>query len=236
MLYISQNNTLRQVSALFSIQPDPRIIEPYKWIQGDGDAYIRLNSNKVTNGSVEFEMEFMVDMLSSGPYTNLSGTSKTYNGIKQFAFGLSLIPYSDTTFGCSYARLAQEPPSAVGTFNIGDTLDVKVTDTTMTINGIEYIIGTETYKGVDADVQVFWNNFDGDRNKRFKGSVSHIRLWNNNILVRDLTPAMSIAEIPEENSYNGTIISANVPGMWDSVEDKFYINANKNNGKFTLKN
>lgn len=227
---------MREVNALYSAQHDPRMVMPYKWIQGDGDAYISLSSNKVTNGNVVFEIEFLVDMLSAGTCTNVSGSSKTYNGIKQFAFGLSLIPYSESTFGCSYARLSQEHPEPFGIFNVGDKLLVRVTDTTMDVNGTTYTIGTENYRGIDADINVFWNNYESDRNKRFRGSVSRIKLWNNDILVRDLTPALSLVEIPAEKSYKNTIIPAETAGMWDSVEEKFYFNANRNNGKFKLKN
>ena len=84
-------------------------------------------------------------------------------------------------------------------FSVNNTIQKFFTGTVTNPNNLTFALFGLKYSATTTD------------NRRFKGRIYYFKIWNNNILIRDFIPALRNSD--------------NVTGLYDLVNNEFYINA-----------
>lgn len=241
---LSINNNSASTSGL-DVEEDPAEINEYlerhNWLRADGSKYSAsyrpiAGSNTYKSKNVTMRTIIKVDSLNStvGSTTSVFGSSGLYDGVRQRQINLVLKRLDNTTFtvgyfSCAEKDLALDNNSFVGTFNIGDTLEIEASEGTITINGTVYnnpVSSIQTMNLVNFHV-LYSGSSNGD--KQYSAQIARVEYIADGTTYSSLVPAKVIKELPIELSYDGKVKDVGTVGMWDLKNEKFLTSSADNN-------
>lgn len=226
------------------IPEEPTIIneylERYNWLQSDGSKYTVsyrpiVGSNTYKSKDVTMKTIIKVDSLNAiGSTTSVFGSSGLYNDVRQRQLNLVLKRLDDTTFAvgyfsCAEKDLASDNNSFVGTFNIGDTLNIEANENTITINDTVYtnpVSSIQTMNLVNFHI-LYSGSSNGD--KQYNAQIAKVEYIANDTTYSLLVPAKVTKELPIELSYDEKVKAIGTIGMWDLKNEKFMTSSTDNN-------
>ena len=186
------------------------VMSELNYIQATGTQYIDTGYKPISN-KLKIHIDFQQDTSASSQSLfgseNNSGT-RSWSIVAHGGTG-SYAHYTGTTSGYMSSSLP-----------VGQLHDYTVSSQNGTFNvELNGKIFSGTYSGdllKTLNIFIFANNIDGTAGQFAKNKVYGFKIWDNDILVRDMIPCKRA---------NGTI------GMYDKIEKKFYANAGT--GTFT---
>lgn len=192
----------------------------YDYLQNDGVAYI--NTLIAPKDIDEFYIDAIIyDFVGSSALNTILGMRLGYER-PSLRLGLNKSPqYMIINYGDGYKQKNVINPYTLGSnFKINFTRN-QITVTTIVGGTYSYNLEEQTYEGCTGSMMLFSQRENTSESSvyRLKGKVYSLSFSNNGTLVRDYKPCL----------YKGEA------GLWDSVEGKFYGNAN-NTGKLTVGN
>lgn len=214
-------------------------LERYNWLQADGSKYSVAyrpiaGSNTYKSKDVTMRTIIKVDSLNAiGSTTSVFGSSGLYNDVRQRQINLVLKRLDNTTFtvgyfSCAEKDLALDNSSFVGTFNIGDTLEIEANENTITINGTVYnnpVSSIQTMNIVNFHV-LYSGSSNGDR--QYNAQIARVEYIANGTTYSSLVPAKVIKELPAELSYDKKVKAVGTVGMWD-LKNKLFMTSSTDN-------
>lgn len=168
------------------------------YIEGTGTQYI--NTEVKTKQSLKIECTFSGNQKS----TLLFGGRKT-KSLDGLAWGFNYVDYAFSGFGGN----TQKNNTTVNTID-DKKHTVVLSNEIYTIDGIDQVLPNRGTFTEFYNIYLFtWNNSDIADARRFQGKVYEFKIYDNNVLIQHLVPALD---------------SENTPCMYDKVTQKFYYN------------
>lgn len=178
-----------------------------EYIEGTGTQHI--NTEVKTKQSLKIECIFSGNQLS----TLLFGARKTAR-LDGLAWGFNNTDYAFSGFGGS----TQKNNTTVNTID-GKKHTVVLSNEVYTIDDVNQSLPNRGTFSNFYDIYLFtWNNANVADTRKFKGKVYNFKIYDNNVLIRDMIPVL------DKN---------NIACMYDKVNKEFYYN--QGTGEFLYK-
>lgn len=183
-------------------------IKYYDYLQGDATAYI--DTDYIANSETELRFKYNTQLTTS--------ISCLFSSRQKYA--TRDISYFPTANG------ATKPQIVFGSYGLAsgssivpsETAEVIMKKTLIKYNNLQFTFTASSFTCPD-NLLLFKNSPSSTYNGRFGGKLYYFKIYDNGTLVRDFKPCL----------YGGEA------GLWDSVENKFYGNANST-GTFSVGN